>query len=170
MGKAKAQAKPLVLFSAISSLAFRIAVKYYGGYQYVWCCPYPGGRNAPAGVVIPPSSDPYEIYYSYVREIEGGDLHGNTIKSNKTGIINGAIAEKAAGTITDTGMQEIMAIVGAAQLGDFWPMLLVIPFAGVASLVVPATIARTANPFSPEYIISRLPPSKFQIIDLKKQH
>jgi hypothetical protein len=157
---------PLVLYSTNTWLAYTIAEKYYKQVHYAWCSPYFDARNASStNRTIPPSSSPLEVYQALSQEVGRGDRHSAKIGANRIGILRGSGVKLAQGVITKEEKQEIAEIVELAQVYDFRPVLYVIPFALVGSLVRSVAVSKRAHPLSDEYIIEALPRRFFDVIE-----
>jgi hypothetical protein len=159
-------ADPLVLYSTITQLAYALAERYYNHLHYAWCAPVT--NFDPHNFSNPPSSDPVSIYWELHNDIEGGDAHSARIAANKSGLIRGASAHHAAGTIDAPTRTLIEQVVVAASLIDFKPLLLVIPFEKVKAIAAAAPVAVRARATSEEYIIEKLPRSCFDVIELRR--
>jgi hypothetical protein len=156
---------PNVLYSTVTWLAFQIAREYYEDVHYAWCAPIFDGRDRdPLAPSVPPTSSPFEIYSNLKEEISRGDRHSAKIQENKTGLLRGAAAKFSAKTIDAQEQTEIEGIVAAAGLQDFKPLILVIPYANVASLVQSVPLQMRASLFSTELIIPQLPRKLFDVI------
>jgi hypothetical protein len=159
-------AKPLILYSTNSWLAYMIAEKFYGSEHFVWCTPVFDARSLSAYTAsVPPTSCPAEIYRNLYEEVRRKDRHSVKIQENKAGIVRGAGMKNAAGDISAEALKEIGAIVEQAELADFKPLLYVIPFDPVAKLVKEVPVAKKAHPLSEEYTIERLPRLGFDILE-----
>jgi len=161
-------ARPLLLYSTNTWLAYTIAETYYQGEHYVWCTPFFSPRSAPGYANVPPTSCPSSIYHALREEVAAGDRHSTKVKENRTGIIKGANVKKAARLIDVAQEQEIIDIVNSAETRDFRPLLYLIPFAAVAGLLQDVPVANKAHPLSVEYLIERLPRASFDVIDFEK--
>ena len=160
-----AKARPLLLYSASTSLAYNLNQHYYGGKHWVWCNPFFDQQAArDAGYAAPPSSIPLDIYRSLAQAIATGDLHSDGVKQNRTGLLRGAKAQLSAGRITASQHADIVAIVRKAHVADFAPLIYVMPFARVARDAVAVAPLVAANPFSAEYQIASLDRRDFHII------
>ena len=82
--------------------------------------------------------------------------------------MRGAELQRAAGIITKNEKKEILAIVSKAVVRDFRPLLYVIPYGPVASMLKKVAVAHRAHPLSVEYIIERLPRTMFDVIQLER--
>ena len=150
-----------ILYSAGTRLAYLINQKYYGGLHYVWCAPAPdsdpiAGRN-------PPTSDPWKICRDLADHVTKADRHSPLIASNRAGIIRGAAARCAQGAIDSATMAVIEEIANKAEIADFVPIFMVIPYSEVKDLVNPVGISSKATALSQEFIISDLPRDKFDV-------
>jgi hypothetical protein len=113
----------------------------------------------------PPSSSPQEIYETLLKEVENNDRHSSKIKQNKAGLRNGATFKHKIGDITNAEKLEIFDKVRLAQISDFKPLLYVIPYPLVGSILSIVPVKQRANPLASEFIIQRLPRSSFDIIN-----
>jgi hypothetical protein len=157
---------PLVLYSATSLLAYTIGQKYYQEVHYVWCAPLSGSDRY--GVANPPSSDPLAICWRFFDDIKGGDQHSALVEANRRGLIRGASVKEGQGVIDQQTREVIELVVKSAALTDFSPLLLVIPFASVSTIVKPADILARARVTSEEYIIENLPRNCFDVLEVHR--
>lgn len=158
---------PVLLYSTNSWLAYTISQRYYKEQHYVWCNQYPNSRWLPAGVdPLPPSSNPGQIYLDMHADIRAHDRHSAKIHQNKTGLQKGVLSKHAVGIVTDTEAAEINAIIADAELRDFRPLLYVMSYASVATLLKPVAVDERASLYHEEYLIEQLPRSLFEIVEL----
>lgn len=159
-------ADPLLLYSVNTWLAFAIAERFYNKEHYVWCAPVFDATSTP-GLPwhIPPTSSPAAVYKSLRQEVLAGDRHSAKIEQNKIGILRGAALKRAAGVIASEHETQIAEIVDASETADFKPLIFVIPYAGVASLIHEVPIRDRAHPLSSEYIIDALPRPLFDVLE-----
>jgi len=163
---ASAVAKPLVLYSTNTWIAFKIAERYFGCEHYVWCTPHFDPRNLGNNdSAVPPSSSPLEVCRSLAGDVARGDRHSTKIKENRAGILRGANAKRAAGVIGQVQEQEIALILDLAAQHDFRPLLYVIPYSSVDGRVREPPPEDKAHPLSEEYIIDSLPRRCFDVIE-----
>lgn len=160
------QPEPIVLYSTNTWLAYMIAERYYGGDHYVWCTPFFDPRKGASDSAVPPTSSPFEMYWGLSEEIRRRDRHSHRVQENRAGVLRGANAKRAAGLIDARQESEIVTIVDLAHDGDFRPIVYVIPFVSVASLVREPPPEEKAHPLSAEYIIDQLPRKLFDVIEL----
>jgi hypothetical protein len=160
---------PIALYSTYTWLAFTINQQYYGGDHYVWCTPHfePGSPFLSSPSAVPPTSSPKMIYTSLFEEVTAGDRHSAKVAQNRLGIQRGADVQFRKGTISTAVRDEILSIVDAAEVRDFRPLLFVIPFAPVASLLVQVPIKARAHPLAEEYILSNLPRAAFDVLEIR---
>jgi hypothetical protein len=132
---------PLILYSANTWLAYVIGERFYRGEHYVWCTPDFDARSlASVDQVVPPSSSPSEIYRGLYEDVRRGDRHSAKVKENNAGILRGAEAKRAAGVISETEQNDILSILDQASGRDFRPLLYVIPFDRVRTIVEAAPV------------------------------
>jgi hypothetical protein len=80
--------------------------------------------------------------------------------------LRGAEAKRAAGVISDAEQNDILSILDQASGRDFRPLLYVIPFDRVRTIVEAAPVELRAHPLSREYILARLPRADFDVLEL----
>jgi hypothetical protein len=156
----------MLLYSTTTWLAHQISHNFYKGQFWVYCAPTfsgPVGSHAPPS---PPSSTPKGIYWSFLEDVRGKDLHSAKILQNRAGLKKGAIAKQADGAIAPDELADIHWIIDSATIEDFRPLLYVIPQIGVASRLKRVSPKHAANPFSVEYIIEDLKASEFHALEL----
>lgn len=153
----------LALYSTVSVLAYTINEKFYRGAHWVWAAPAPDRQGY--GSYNPDSSHPWLLYKRYLRDSShnGGDKHSDLIQRNRTGIIRGAQSREVQGLISAADRGSIEQIAQKAELKDFYPVFMVMPYDGVKHLAKEVDVADRANPFSREYIMTDLPSSLFDI-------
>ena len=158
---------PLLLYSTNTWLACAIAERYYGGVHFAWCRPVYDGTRAASHINIPPASSPVELYRVLREEVRRGDRHSELIKRNRSGILGGAEAKLDEGVITRTRFDEIQTIVETSHPREFRPVLFVMPFDAVRTLIVEASVRERAHPMSVEYRVERLPRNRFDMLELE---
>lgn len=161
-----AKSDPLLLFSANSLLAYRIAEKYYGNIHYVWCATAFGSPDLTNPLIRNPrSSLPYERFLELKKDTTGvPDRHSNMIISQRTGIKKGASEKFRRKQITRKQRDEIFAAVTSADPQDFTPLMFVMPFAKVKKIAQTVPIKARAHPLSDEWLIPQLPRDCFDVI------
>lgn len=159
----------LLLYSTNTWLAHKVSREYYDDFHFVWCSPYFSARSVSGyDYTNPPSSSPGEIYDRLFADVAAGDRHSAKIEANRYGIIEGAKKKAAQGRITRKQLREICEIVKNAETLRFLPLLYIIPFSSVVNVIKDAPINARANPLSKEYIIERLPRTRFDIIEFRR--
>ena len=158
--------QPLILYSAVTKLAYNLAQKYYGQTHYVWCAPRP--EADPHAFSNPPSSDPISIYWRYHDDVVQGDQHSPLVAQNRRGLLQGASVREQQGLIDARSRELIEAVVGAAASDAFSPLLLVIPYARVRRIVKAAALKDRARATSEEYVIENLPRACFDVLQMHR--
>jgi hypothetical protein len=151
------------LYSTVTRLAYTINERYYRGSHFVWCAPAPSTdalvpRN-------PPSSDPWHLFDAFKRDIGANDRHSWVIERNRTGLTRGAASKQADGVISEDERRAIEAWVEQADLEEFQPLFMVIPYNLVVTkgIVETPEIRARARPSSNELIIRNLPRGDFEV-------
>lgn len=142
-----------------------IAERFYNSDHYVWCTPYFDPRQNGRDAAVPPTSSPFEMYRALSEEVTRGERHSSKIAENRVGILRGASAKRRARIITAAQEKQIGTIIGKSQVGDFRPLLYVIPFALVASRLREPPPEDKAHPMSAEFVVDRLPRRCFDVIE-----
>lgn len=144
-------------------------MRFYQNRHYVWCSPRFGSVSVTGSLDSnPPTSRPLSRYKQLQQESRAGDLHSALIKEQKAGLRKGAETKLLAGVITEGDRDEIIEVVAAAQQADFKPLIYVMPYAAVKSLIKKVPVLERAHPMSIEYIIEDLPHDQFDILDLSE--
>jgi hypothetical protein len=150
-------------------IAYVINERYYDGSHYIWAAI--GGEQAmrpPVDMVSPPSSTPMAICERLKSDIRNKDYHSAKVNSLKEGIIRGANFRLKQGVITSEVHDEILQVLGASQLEDYWPLLYVIPFDGVSQKIVTVPVPERAHPLSLEYRITDLRRNEFDLLEFMR--
>lgn len=130
----------------------------------MWCTPYFGCDYESPHFTVPPSSSPLEIYNTYVKEIQGADLHNSKIKLNRMGIRKGAGNMLRLGRISTDQHNEIVVISKVVPMHQFRPLLCIISRLEAVPYYQKVDVRSKANPLSHEYIVADLPQSAFDVI------
>lgn len=156
----------LFLYSTVSWVSYVIGEEYYAGTHFVWCSPVFDANHAPKiSASPPPTSSPKEIYQALLAEVSRGDRHSAKIASLKAGIVRGAEIRRARSEISDAQLADIKDIIALAETRDFRPLLFIISYEKVRTLVKSVAVSSRAHPLSPEFQIESLPRSAFDILD-----
>jgi hypothetical protein len=161
-----AENPPLLLYSAVTYLKFRIQ-ELYRGRHYVWCSPvFEAGTLAKyqLGAGTPPSSDPASICRRLHAAVTRGDDHDEKIESQKSSLLGLAVEWSKNGEIAEEDRDEITAIVTRASFKDWRPLLFVIPYEPIQTRVSLVPRQKRAS-LEPEYIIEDLVQGEFNIIE-----
>jgi len=156
--------KPILLYSANSSLARLISDRYYGDRHYVWCSPYFGFDQTLGSLRQAASSTPIAIYKEFLKAVRTSDGHNAQIKQNRAGLLKGAYEKHRRGVISDEDRDEIAELVELANIGSFAPLIYVIPYHLVEKKAKKVGIRDLASPTSIEYRIEELDHDEFHIL------
>lgn len=113
----------------------------------------------------PDSSDPWWLFEQLARDIHKGEKHSAIIERNRSGLIRGAESRHGQGAICADQRLLIQAMVEEAELSDFEPLFMVIPYPEVQArnLVRSPAFNQRARATSREYIIENLPRPDFEL-------
>jgi hypothetical protein len=159
---------PLLLYSTNTYLKFRIQQDYRAEH-FVWCSPVFAAEalnKYALGAGLPPSSDPASIYRDLHHAVQRTDEHNDKIIKQKAVLMALAVDWCNDGHISPEDRDDITAVVNRAPFAEWRPIILVIPFAGVASRVRRASRDDRAGS-EPEYIVPDLKEGEFGIVEPK---
>lgn len=134
----------------------------------MWCSQvFDAEKQSPyaLGAAQAPSSDPKAIYKDLAQAIARADDHNAKIASQKTVLSGLAIDWHNNGAISEKDRDEIAAMVTAARITEWRPLLFVIPYSLVSSRVIDVPRNDRASS-EPEYIIPDLVTDEFDIIEV----
>jgi hypothetical protein len=159
----------LVLYSTNVFLKHVIQREFRNDIHYVWCSEFfdaqaAGGAYSSAAL-IPRSSNPADIYRTLKVECDCGDRHSSKIAEQKVSLAKLARDWKKSGEITDAQSKEILYLVKKASFRDWRPVIYVIPREPIEPRLTSVPLEKRAG-FGPEYIISDLKRSEFDIIEI----
>lgn len=159
---------PVIIYSVNTKLAFFINTNYYNHTHYVWCSPFFNPKTDNNIFPPPRSSTPCEIYSELVKDVKSNDEHSAKIKSNRLGLLEGVVANFEKGIIDEDTKEELKLLISEAPISAFEPLIYVIPFSDVKSLVEKIPLSARASKYSSEIKIPVLSRSKFDIIYFKE--
>lgn len=157
-----------LLYSTNVFLKQFLQERYRNDLHYVWCSEYFDSRKLgsyASGALVPPSSNPADIYRELKRDVEGRDLHSSKITAQKASFISLAITWEQNGEISSDERDEITYIVNTAGFEMWRPLLYVIPRAPVESRLQLVPISQRAG-FGSEHILADLERSEFDMVEL----
>ncbi|WP_080055308.1 hypothetical protein [Spirosoma aerolatum] len=157
----------MTLYSVNCYIKYYIQKVYYNDIHFVWCSDQYDSRKEPAhspSSLVPPTSNPAEIYNDLKEAVRRGDRHNYKILEQRTNLKNYAAKSASNGTITDDQRDEIIYLADS-DLNDIWrPLVYVIPKAAVLSRIELVPLAQRAG-MGPEYRIKDLKGTEFTIIE-----
>jgi hypothetical protein len=159
---------PLVLYSTQTYLKFRIQQDFIGKHR-VWCSQvFDAEKQNPyeLGSGQAPTSDPKAIFKDlWAAAVTKPDDHNAKITGQRTVLLGLAVSWCVDGLIAEDDRDEIVAIVQAARITEWRPLLFVIPFALVEKRVINVPRKDRASS-EPEYIVPDLVTNEFDIIEV----
>jgi hypothetical protein len=161
---------PLLLWSTVTDLKYRMQQRFGGDRHYVWCSPCFDSKTLPKYGLSrrrAASADPAAIYRNYLEAIHSNDDDDAKILSQKTLLLGLAGDWLNQGLINEEQRADMAAIVGRATFTDWTPLIFVMPYAPLKARVEDVPRDRRAS-HEPEYIIADLRPGEFDIIEIPK--
>ncbi len=157
-----------VVYSTNPYLKYLIYREYRGDVHYVWCSENFDSRKLGSytrDVLVPPSSNPADIYRQLLSEVERTDGHSPKIEEQKASLSKLAIEWTIRGEINETESAEIIYMVNEAPFGHWRPLIYVISRELVGDRMKTVPIADRAG-FGNEYVVEDLTSDEFDLIEL----
>lgn len=158
-----------LLYSTNVWLKYAIQQKYRKDVHYVWCSELFDSAKASTyslGSLVPPSSNPADIYRALKRDVQGQDRHSEKIAKQRGTLASLAVEWAAAGEITNDEKEEIVYMVKTASFEMWRPLLYLIARGGD---IVPPRLELIAPEkragHGPEYVIRDLKGTEFEIVE-----
>ena len=154
--------KNKIYYSINTWISNFINKEYYNDIHYVYVAPCFNCE------INPRSSNPSEIYSQLKKDLEPTtlDYHSSKIKSNRLGIVKGAVEKFNTGIIDEQTKNIIIEISKKAEMTLFIPLIYVIPADMVRKRIKTPSLEMKAGILSKEYIIEDLRGSEFDIIKI----
>ena len=156
-----------LLFSANPYLKYFIQKAYRSDVHYVWCGEAFDSRTLARyepGKLVPPSSNPADIYRRLLDDCARSDGHSGLITGWRASFTALALEWHANAEITSDIRDEILVLAKSSDYSLWRPLLYVIPRDRVASRLKRVPIERRAG-LGEEYIIEDLKSSEFDILE-----
>jgi hypothetical protein len=156
-----------LLYSTNTWLKYWTYERFYGRCHYVWCSTWFDGQKvsaSSAGRLLPPSSNPADIYRVLRADVEREDRGSLKIAQQKTALLDRAAIWLANGAISREQAEEVTFRVNNSTFRDWRPLLYVIPLGPVRAKVIVVPPARRAG-HTEEYIIEDLHGDEFDIVE-----
>ena len=157
-----------VFYSTNAWLKFYVSQNYGKRLHYVWCSDaFDPPRNRVEGAsYAAPSSSPVGIYRRLLEDWKGEDGGSLKIAQQRQSLITLASKWRREGDIDEKGFQNIAYLVKHSNLNYWRPLIYVIPQHAVAPARVREVPQKDwANKLFPEYIISDLVRSEFDVLE-----
>jgi hypothetical protein len=145
-----------------------IQERFRGDIHYVWCSELCDSKSAgvySSAALIPPSSNPADIYRELQRDVKGKDKHSAKISEQKMSLLKLAVDWENAKEISSDERDEIIYLTEHASFDEWRPLLYVIPSEPVKSRLKLVPPAKRAG-FGVEYIIEDLKRFEFDTVEL----
>ncbi len=150
-------------------MKFLINERYRGNVHRVWCSESFDSKTLgtyASGSLVPPSSNPKDIYEDLKKAVDNTDTHNTKIKQQISGLAALAVTWETTGEITTIQKDDIVYMVNETSYFKYWrPVLYVIPRTLVEPRLKPVPLALCAS-LGQEYIIEDLHRNEFDLIEL----
>jgi hypothetical protein len=161
---------PTFLYSTNVWLKHHIAERFLGDQHRFWCSETFGGSGSGSFPgTHAPSSTPREIFLDLKKAIRGKDR--GSLKIKQQSAMLRALAVKLyrddPAKFTGDVKNEIHFLVRLATFEEWRPIVSVIPWDAAKGKVEIVDPRRRANPLVPEYIVTRVTPLEFGVIDVR---
>ena len=136
--------------------------------HYVWCSEEFDSRMVSpysSGSLVPPSSNPADIFRELRRDVENSDQHSAKINAQKVSLTDRAIEWEKKGLISTSDKNDIVYLVDHATFAQWKPLIYVIPRPPVETRLAKVPMHLRAG-IGTEYIISDLKRFEFEILEL----
>jgi hypothetical protein len=157
----------ILLYSTNVFLKLLIQEKYRGDIHYVWCSEDFDSSTVSAyssASLVPPSSNPADIFRELRRDVEKRDQHSSKINQQKVSLTDRAIEWEKNGLISPTDKDDIIYMVQSAPFEHWRPLIYVIPRPQVEARLVRVPMRLRAG-VGIEYTLSDLQRSEFEIVE-----
>lgn len=168
--KASERMKRPLLYSTNTYLKYRICRDFRGNVHHAWCTDMFDSDTLDAyeaGSGLPPTSNPFEIYWDLKRAIEEQDRHNAKILGQRKLLNDLAEGWRDCGEIESWQWNEIRGSIESATLKDWTPLVYVIPRVLVKKKTLLVPVEKRAS-LEWEYEIKDLKRSEFDIIELTR--
>jgi hypothetical protein len=160
---------PRILYSTNVFLKYHVCQQYRGDVHYVWCSEQFDSRVVGAynpGALLPPSSNPADIYRDLKAAVAATDTHNAKIAEQRVSLIARATAWEAAGEITAVHRDEIIYFAQQVDFRYWRPLLYVIPCTAAILPRLQNVPAPNRAGLGAEYIIQDLQRNEFDLLEL----
>lgn len=158
----------ILLYSTNCKLKLVVQEKYFHDVHYVWCSESFDSESLPKyshGRLVPPSSNPLDIYKQLRDDVKRGDLHSPKISAQRASFIKIAMQKETAGQITNDQAKEIAWYAENAPIDMFSPLVYLIPRHNVDSRLELVPADKRAG-IGNEYILQDLRRCEFEVIEI----
>jgi hypothetical protein len=159
----------LILYSTNPWIKFHLQSRFRGDKHYVWCSEFSDSRAAARGSLaslVPPSSNPVEIYLEFASAVSRNDRHHARIESIKASYLSLSAGWVADGSMNTSDRDELVYMLEHAEMKYWRPMLYLIPRTSVDPVrLEPVHPAKRAG-LGPEFIITDLCSNEFELLEL----
>lgn len=158
-----------LLYSTNAFMKLLIQQRYRRDVHYVWCSEQYDSRMLSAysaASLLPPSSNPADIYRQLKIDTDHGDANSLKIREQKLLFATLAVRWEKSGEITTADKDDMIYLINNSPFSLWRPLVYVIPIAAIGTRLrrVPA---EQWGGGSPEHVIEDLRRSEFDIIEFQ---
>jgi hypothetical protein len=159
----------LILYSTNPWMKFHVQETFRKGKHYVWCSEFSDSRAAARGSLaslVPPSSNPVEIYMDLASAITRNDRHHSKIEGIKATYLSLSTDWVTDGSMTSVERDELVYLLEHAEMKYWRPMLYLIPRSMIDASRLKLVHPSKRAGLGPEYIIEDLDSTEFETLEL----
>lgn len=157
-----------LLYSVNPLMKMLVQERFFGDLHYVWCsesCDSGSADRYTVASLVPPSSNPRDIYGSLRSAVERLDTHNDMIVRVRAFYAAFSSERVKDGKMTDGDRDELVYMITHSELRLWRPVLYVIPRASVDARLQSVAASKRAG-HGPEYIIEDLRREEFDRVEL----
>lgn len=146
-----------------------LQTRFRHGKHYVWCSEFSDSRAAARGSLaslVPPSSNPVEIYQELAEAVSRNERHHTKIVSIKASYVALSLQWVADGSMKNEERDELVYLLDHAEMEHWRPMLYLIPRGSISDTRMELVHPSKRAGLGLEYIIQDLDSSEFEVLEL----
>ena len=157
-----------LLYSVNPWIKFHIQSRFRGDRHYVWCSEQPDSRvldRNTLAALVPPSSNPVEIYVDLANAVRRNERHHSKIDSIRTTYTTLAANWVSDGSMSSADRDELIYLLEHVEINQWRPMMYVIPRGLVLARMRVVHPSKRAG-LGMEYIIDVLAGNEFDLLEI----
>lgn len=156
-----------LLYSVNPYIKLLVQQQFFGGVHHVWCSESWDSRKEGAYSItglVPPSSNPCELYHALASAVTRGDGHNEHIARIRAGYLERGARQVQDGVLTDAQLTELAVMVREAPIAMWKPLLYLIHRPLVEDQLVSVPFSERAG-LGPEWVVPRLTANQFDLVE-----